>query len=147
MGMAARWLKSFLTGKREEKKTLTSSLLTKAQLDPIQVRTPKEKKRWSFRKQAAAGKGSTSPDQTVSTPTNALLEAEIDQKTHAMAVAATAAATAGVAVAAAQAAADVMSLTSATTGKTSSAIEEAAVIKVQAAFRSYLVLPVLLSSL
>lgn len=67
-----------------------------------------------------------------------LSEAEIDQRKHAMAVVATAA---DAAIAAAQAAADVISLTS-TTGKTSSAA-----IKIQAAFRSYLVLPLPLSSL
>nr|XP_010917795.1 protein IQ-DOMAIN 14 [Elaeis guineensis] len=142
MEKAGRWLKSFLMCKREEKdkgETLTSSSPTEAQSDPIPLPTPKEKNRWSFRRQeAAARKGSTSPDQTVSAPTNALSEAEIDQMRHATAAAVTAAAAAGVAVAAAQAAADVMSLTSATTGKTSSAVEEAAAIKIQAVFRSYL---------
>lgn len=143
MAKAGRWLKGFLTCKREEKgkgETLTSSSPTEAQSDPIPVPTPNEKKRWSFRRQAAEWKGLTCPDQTVSAPTNALSEAEIDQKRHAMKAE-------GVAVAAAQTAADVMSLTSTTTGLTSSAIEEAAAIKIQAIFRSYLVLPVLLSPL
>nr|XP_010932804.1 protein IQ-DOMAIN 14 isoform X1 [Elaeis guineensis] len=142
MGKAAKWLKSFLTGKREEKKkkgdNLTSPLPTEAQSAPIPVPTPKEKKRWSFRRPAAAGKGLSSPDPTVSAPTNVLPEVEIDQKRHAMAVAVAAAAAADAAMAAAQAAANVMRLTSAATDKNSSNIEEAAAIKIQAAFRSYL---------
>lgn len=142
MGKAIKWLKSFLTGKREEKKkgdNLASPLPTEAQSAPIPVPTPREKKRWSFRRPAAARKGLSSPDPTVSAPTNVLPEVEIDQKRHAMAVAVAAAAAADAAMAAAQAAADVMRLTSAATGKNSCNIEDAAAIKIQAAFRSYLV--------
>ncbi|XP_008777374.3 protein IQ-DOMAIN 14 [Phoenix dactylifera] len=141
MEKAGKWLKSFLTGKREDKKkgnNLASPLPTEARSAPIPVPKPKEKKRWSFRRPAAAGKGLRSPDPTVSAPANALPEAENDQQRHAMAVAVAAAAAADAAMAAAQAAADVMRLTSAATGKTSSNIEEAAAIKIQAAFRSYL---------
>lgn len=60
-----------------------------------------------------------------------------EQKKHAMAVAAATAAAADAAVAAAQAVAVVISLTSASNG-TSKSIEEAAAIKIQSVFRSYL---------
>lgn len=67
-----------------------------------------------------------------------ILESENGQKKHAMAVAAATAAAAGAAVAAAQAAAAVIRLTAAATGR-AGAIEEAAAVKIQAAFRAHLV--------
>ncbi|XP_072981075.1 protein IQ-DOMAIN 19-like [Typha angustifolia] len=142
MGKAGQWFRSLLTGKKEEKKEkVTTSMKTlqpEAQVAPNLVPPPKEKKRWSFRRSAAAGKSLHSPDPSIGGPTSMMLESEIDRKRHAMAVAVATAAAADAAVAAAQAAAAVIRLTAANPNKTTSFIEEDAVIKIQSAFRAYL---------
>ncbi|WOL10954.1 hypothetical protein Cni_G19714 [Canna indica] len=143
MGKAGKWLKSFLTGKKDEKKekaeTPTSPLTSKTQSAPISVPVPKEKKRWSFRRSVGAGRSSNSSELSISAPLQGLSEAEIDQKRHAMAVAVATAAAADAAVAAAQAAAAVMRLTAATQQQATTKEEEAAT-KIQSAYRGYLVL-------
>ncbi|KAK8959904.1 Protein IQ-DOMAIN 31 [Platanthera guangdongensis] len=114
MRKASKWLKSLLKGNKEKEK------------DPT-----KEKMRWSFRISAGSAKNSNSMEPNVS-------ESKIDQKTHAMAVAVAAAAAADAAVAAAEAAADVVRLTTIRNNGTTRAAKEAAAIKIQSFFRSYL---------
>src|SRR5262249_48617179 len=104
--------------------------------------TPKEKRRWSFRRSSAAASPSkdlnSSEQNGERTPVVMVdnLDSEDEQKKHLRIVATAAAA----AVAAAQAAAAVMRLTAAAaaTGR-ASAVEEAAAIKIQSVFRGYLV--------
>ncbi|URD92195.1 IQ calmodulin-binding motif family protein [Musa troglodytarum] len=141
MGKAGRWLRSFLTGKKDvnkEKAESSSPLPTKTRSAPILVPAPKEKKRWSFRRSAGPGKSSGSPELSISAPVQGLSEAEIEQKRHAMAVVVATAAAADAAVAAAQAAAAVIRLTTASTKQKISAVEEDAAVKIQSAFRAYL---------
>ncbi|KAJ8547335.1 hypothetical protein K7X08_010921 [Anisodus acutangulus] len=140
MGKTGRWIKSFLTGKKDKdrdklegKKNTNSITSNEHPTTPISVpsTTPKEKKRWSFRSSSA-----TPPDQKdlsgtdfiVTTPTPAkqeFFDSENDHKKHALAVAA----------AAAKAAAAAIQLTVAARA---SAFEGAAAVKIQALFRGYL---------
>lgn len=156
MGKTSKWLRSILTGKKDKEKEKencqsdkNSSLeANESPTTPISIpqTTPKEKRRWSFRRSSASAappkdlKDSNSVEQGAMTPllVQAALDAENEHKKHAMAVAVATAAAADAAVAAAQAAAAVIRLTAAANGK-NSAIEEAAAIKIQSVFRSYLV--------
>ncbi|XP_011026994.1 PREDICTED: protein IQ-DOMAIN 14-like isoform X2 [Populus euphratica] len=147
MGKSGKWLKSFLTGKKDkekEKKGTTQQNSTPIIENPvtpssIPPTTPKEKRRWSFRRSpatAAAPKDSNSTEPIATTQPAAVqgtLDSENEQKMHAMAMAAAADAT----VAAAQAAAAVIRLT-AYTSRRNSTIEEDAAVKIQSVFRSYL---------
>lgn len=149
MGKTGKWLRSFLTGKKDkdkEKEKLPSNQNSSItpETTPISTpqTTPKEKKRWSFRRSsatAAASKDLNSEEPNATTPPVAqtTLDAGNEHKTHAMAMAAATAAAADAAVAAAQAAAAVIRLTAAASGRTS-AVEEAAATKIQSVFRSYL---------
>ncbi|KAF8392332.1 hypothetical protein HHK36_022674 [Tetracentron sinense] len=157
MGKAGKWIRSFLTGKKERVKekdrakkeensssNQSSSFTAENPRTPIVIppTTPKEKKRWSFRRSAATGvvtKDLNSMDIIATTlpAMQAMLEAENEQKKHAIAVAAATAAAADAAVAAAHAAAAVIRLTAAAPGRPST-VEETAAIQIQAVFRSYL---------
>ncbi|PON79997.1 IQ motif, EF-hand binding site [Parasponia andersonii] len=154
MGKTSKWLRSILTGKKDKEtkekekcqSDQNSSFGTENPTTPISIQqtTPKEKRRWSFRRSSSAAatpKDSNSTEHFAMTPPSVLqaaTEAEKEQKKHAMAVAVATAAAADAAVAAAQAAAAVILLTAAANGGKASAIEEAAAIKIQSAFRSYL---------
>ncbi|URE27396.1 IQ calmodulin-binding motif family protein [Musa troglodytarum] len=143
MWKTGKWLRSFLTGKKDGKKekaeSSSSPLPIKSQSSPISVPAPKEKSRWSYPRWAGAGKSLSSPKLSTSAPPlQRLSEAAIDNKRHAMAVAVATAAAADAAVAAAQAAAAVVHLTTAATKQKASAVEEDAATKIQSAFRAYL---------
>ncbi|KAG5236619.1 protein IQ-DOMAIN [Salix suchowensis] len=142
MGKPGKWLRSFLTGKKDkEKGTRNSTPSIENSVTPISIppATAKEKRRWSFRRSsatAAAPKDSNYTEPVATTQPAAVqgpFDSENEQKIHAMAMAAAADA----AVAAAQAAAAVIRLNAATSRR-ASAIEEAAAIKIQSVFRSYL---------
>ncbi|CAK9142003.1 unnamed protein product [Ilex paraguariensis] len=154
MGKAGKWLRNFLTGKKEkekekekerEKNTSNQQISLGAEnpTTPITIppTTPKEKRRWSFRRSSATAPGQkdTNSTDTIATipPSQAVFEAENDQKKHALAVAAATAAAADAAVAAAQAAAAMIRLTVAATER-ANAVEEAAAIKIQSVFRAHL---------
>ncbi|KAF8394370.1 hypothetical protein HHK36_020578 [Tetracentron sinense] len=133
MGKTSKWIRSFLNGKKEKKGSSNQpSFNTENPTTPIAIppTTPKEKRRWSFRRSAATGaatRDSNSMDSIITSQPRVqiMLESENEQKKQAMAVAA------------AQASAAVIRLTTAATGRPS-AVEEAAAIKIQAVFRSYL---------
>ncbi|QHN80013.1 protein IQ-DOMAIN 19 isoform X1 [Arachis hypogaea] len=159
MGKAGKWLRNFLTGKKEREKekvkdkcggnatSLNSSNGTENPTTPNST-TPKEKRRWSFRRSSATSTSTpTTPSKelnfaesnvTASQTPQAAATTDIplddEQKKHAMAVAAATEAAADAAVAAAQAAAAVIRLASGSNGTA----EEAAAIKIQSVFRSYL---------
>ncbi|MQL85904.1 hypothetical protein Taro_018421 [Colocasia esculenta] len=144
MGRAGKWLRSFLTGKKEKDDRDKSGVLagapppTEDKPAPTTTPPPREKRRWSFRRSAGGGRELNSPEPTANGPVqHAGQESAMEQKRHAMAVAAATAAAAGAAVAAAQAAAAVIRLTASATGR-SSAIEEAAAVRIQSVFRAYL---------
>lgn len=150
MGKSGKWLKIFLTGKKDKEKEKkkkgttqqNSTPIIENPVTPISIppATPKEKRRWSFRRSsatAAAPKDSNSTEPIATTQTAAVLQGTLDtdneQKMHAMAMAAAADA----AMDAAQAAAAVIHLT-AVTSRRNSTIEEDAAVKIQSVFRSYL---------
>ncbi|GMN46762.1 hypothetical protein TIFTF001_015942 [Ficus carica] len=150
MGKTSKWLRSILTGKKAKEKEKENCLsdhnsIAENPTTPISIpqSTPKEKRRWSFRRSsasAAPSKDSNSAEHMAVTPppvVQAAFDAENEHKKHAMAVVVATAAAADAAVAAAQAAAAVIRLTAAANGK-ASAIEEAAAIKIQSVFRSHL---------
>lgn len=141
MGKAGRWLRSFLPGKKGKDKDKAGGQtppLVPAAEQALQTVTPastpgaKEKRRWSFRRPPpAAGSGKDAGQL-------AFLEPRVDPDQHAVAVAIATAAAAAAAVAAKQAAA--IRLTASVPGskRTVIGIEEAAAIKIQSVFRSYL---------
>ncbi|KAJ6689348.1 hypothetical protein OIU85_005721 [Salix viminalis] len=145
MGKPGKWLKSFWTGKKDKETKgsaqQNSTPVIENPVTPISIppSTPKEKRRWSFRRSsatAAAPKDSNSSEPSASPQPAAVqgtLNSDNEQKMHAMAMAAAADA----AVTAAQDAAAVIRLT-AGTSRRNSAIEEAAAVKIQSFFRSYL---------
>jgi len=148
MGKTGKWLRSFLTGKKDKEKCAPSNQVSCIAIEnnpttPISSlqTTPKEKRRWSFRRSSAtaasaAPKDSISTEQIATTPqaVQNALDVENEQKKHALAIAEATAA----AVAAAQAAAAVIRLTAVANGRVT-AVEEAYAIKIQSVFRSYLV--------
>ncbi|CAI0465801.1 unnamed protein product [Linum tenue] len=115
MGKTGKWLKNFLTGKKEKEKekekegeNSTASVENPA-ATPIShpPTTPKEKRRWSFRRTSAtATANSVEPPSVPAAPATppARLGSENEQKKHAMAI----------------------------------AIEQAAAVMIQSVFRSYL---------
>lgn len=157
MGKMGKWFRSFLTGKKDkekdqekEKEKLPSNQNSFITIEnnptttiSIPQTTSKEKRRWSFRRSSAteaAPKDLNSTETVATSPpaVTATLDIENEQKNHAIAMGAATAAAADAAVAAANAAAAVIQLTAAANGKTH-AVEEAAAIKIQSIFRSYLV--------
>ncbi|KAG6668793.1 protein IQ-DOMAIN 19-like isoform X2 [Carya illinoinensis] len=147
MGKTSKWLRNFLTGKKDKEKLPRNQssciAIENNPTTPISTpQTPKEKRRWSFRRSsaAAAAPKDSNPVEPIATMPPAVqtaLDAENEQKKQAMAMAAATTAAADAAVAAAQAAAAVIRLTAAANGRTS-AVEVVAAIKIQSVFRSYL---------
>ncbi|KAL5702207.1 IQ-domain [Ranunculus cassubicifolius] len=165
MGKTSKWIRNFLGGKKDKVKEKDRSkevspveAVNPTTTTPVAVTpsTPKEKKRWSFRRSPATTptKDSTSVDSTpvISAPVvqtiaesaeeqkkvvQTISESVEEQKKNTMAMVAAGAAAADAAVAAAEAAAVVIRLTTAANEK-QSAIEDAAAIKIQSYFRSYL---------
>lgn len=147
MGKTGKWLRSFLTGKKNKEKCAPSNQVSCIAIEnnpttPISSlqSTPKEKRRWSFRRSSATAasaspKDSISTEQIATTPqaVQNALDVENEQKKHALAMAAAA----DTAVAAAQAAAAVIRLAAVANGRVT-AVEEASAIKIQSVFRSYL---------
>jgi hypothetical protein len=156
MGKAGKWLRSFLPGSRRGRDNKAGVLAPAAEPDlalalPGVATTPgstpgaKEKRRWSFRRPAAAaspGPGSAAKDAARGRlAPYGFLEPRVDPDQHAIAVAIATAAAAEAAMAAKQAAAVAARLSASAPGskRTVIGIEEAAAIKIQAVFRSYLV--------
>ncbi|GER34255.1 IQ-domain 19 [Striga asiatica] len=148
MGKTGRWLRNFLTGKKDikekEKEKENQNSDTNNGYDhrpttPVssaQPTTPKEKRRWSFRRSSAAATGRPEmiPADGAHGSDNGT---ESGSRKHALAVAVATAAAADAAAAAAKAAAAVIQL-AAECGR-DGAVEEAAAVKIQSVFRSYLI--------
>ncbi|KAK4790671.1 hypothetical protein SAY86_017975 [Trapa natans] len=140
MGKPGKWLKHFLIGKKDKDSKDKSK-----QPIPFPPKTPREKRRWSFRRSSATHKDGTStpeppPGSSSAFTLSGASEAKSNQKRQALAVAAATAAAADAAVAAAQAAAAVIQLTGGAGGHTprTNPIREAAAIRIQSFYRSYL---------
>ncbi|XP_043698490.1 protein IQ-DOMAIN 22-like [Telopea speciosissima] len=156
MGKTGRWLKGFLSGKKEASPSPSPSPST----DAKPVKEKKKKKKWSFVR-SFKDRTTTTPfshaqvngddidrrgsyrDESSSYPCSYNAGSVEEQNKHAIAVAAATAAVAEAAVAAAQAAAAVVRLTSnsgrcASTNGNIGKREEWAAVKIQSAFRGYL---------
>ncbi|XP_073135348.1 protein IQ-DOMAIN 19-like [Henckelia pumila] len=141
MGKTGKWLRNFLTGKKDgminTKNFNFNELHPSTPLTIPQPTTPREKRRWSFRRSSATAPGrhdSNSLENIAFTPPHHH-HLEDDAKKHVLAVAVATAAAADAAVAAAKAAAAAMiQLTAASSDRMSFA----AAVKIQSVFRSYL---------
>ncbi|KAK3148310.1 hypothetical protein QOZ80_3BG0293440 [Eleusine coracana subsp. coracana] len=123
MGKAGRWLKSFLSGRKDRPGP--------PQAEAVPPPTPREK-RWSFRRPVpAAGKLAAAAETPAA-------DMEFEQKKHAVAVAVATAAAADAAMAAANAAAEAARLSSRRASLPASVVEDAAAVRIQATFRGYL---------
>ncbi|CAA0823053.1 IQ-domain 19 [Striga hermonthica] len=147
MGKTGRWLRNFLTGKKDikekekEKENQSSDASNgydhrpTTPISSAQPTTPKEKRRWSFRRSSAAATGRPEMIPADGAP-GSDHGTESGSRKHALAVAVATAAAADAAAAAAKAAAAVIQL-AAECGRDGAA-EEAAAVKIQSVFRSYL---------
>ncbi|KAM7258583.1 hypothetical protein ACFE04_014324 [Oxalis oulophora] len=145
MGKTGKWLKNLLAGKKDHKdqKERNSSNPNGSEIPTtptaIPQTTPKEKKRWSFRRSSASAP-TTPPNKEIvlySAEPSVSSVSNLENEKHMMAVAAATAAAVDAVAAATQAAATVMRLTAVTDGM-SSRIEEDAAVRIQSVFRSYL---------
>ena len=148
MGRAGKWLRSFLPGRRGKAGAAdpadlalalpgTGTTTTTTTTTPASTPGAKEKRRWSFRRPAAASPAKDAQGGRLS-HYRSLEPRVLDPDQHAVAVAIATAAAAEAAVAAKHAAAAVVRLSSSKRA-TVIGIDEAAAIKIQAVFRSYLV--------
>ncbi|XP_038875353.1 protein IQ-DOMAIN 14-like [Benincasa hispida] len=154
MGKTSKWLRNFLTGKKDKEKEKCPSnqifsTTSEYPATPISIRhNPKEKKRWSFRRPSAAAAVLVSsrdsfpfPLEMVSTSmpvAQAAMDVDYEEnKKQDLAMVVAKAEVADAAVAAAQAAATAIRLTEVAYVKATE-FEEAAAIKIQSVFRSYL---------
>ncbi|XP_062205684.1 protein IQ-DOMAIN 19-like [Phragmites australis] len=140
MGKAGRWLKSILAGKKDGGRGREKVLLQQQQqgdATPLPAASPREKKRWSFRRPAPAQQGkATAPSPlSLETPGSGLAglsvsgrDLELEQSEHAVPVVVAAAAAAVTRLTAAEER-DVLA---------SYLVEEAAAARIQATFRGYL---------
>ncbi|XP_040378360.1 protein IQ-DOMAIN 14-like [Oryza brachyantha] len=138
MGRAGRWLRSFLPSRKDRARaapapeTETGHVVAAAVTStPASTPGAKEKRRWSFRRPAVKDAAGNGHGQL------GFLEPRIDPDQHAVAVAIATAAAAEAAVAAKQAAAAAFRLAGSKRAVVVG-IEEAAAIKIQCVFRSYL---------
>ncbi|KAL6893527.1 hypothetical protein ACP4OV_007625 [Aristida adscensionis] len=154
MGKAGRWLRSFLpSGRRDRAKAGPLApaaaeedhhalpLPATATTTPASTPGAKEKRRWSFRRPAAASPGAAREKDGPRLAPYGFLEPRVDPDQHAVAVAIATAAAAEAAMAARHAAAPGVRLSASAPGSKRTVvvgIEEAAAIKIQAVFRSYL---------
>ncbi|RDX60192.1 Protein IQ-DOMAIN 14, partial [Mucuna pruriens] len=130
MGRTGKWLRNLLTGKRhrerEKEKCSTNLCLlngtTENPTTPVPTTTPKEKRRWSFRRSSASRELNLAESAAT---LQIATDAENDQRKHAM-----------VPVPAPDVA--VICLTPDSNGSSTSSVEEASAIKIQSVFRSYL---------
>ncbi|PIA45036.1 hypothetical protein AQUCO_01700528v1 [Aquilegia coerulea] len=148
MGKTGKWLRNFLTGKKDKDKggsityqqALISTEIPSTPDVALTPNTPKEKRRWSFRRSASGSKDFPSIDSIATTPRSAhhsMLGAENQQKQHSLAVIAATRAATDVAVSAAKATASGIRLSSAS-NRRSNALQETAATMIQAVFRSHL---------
>ncbi|XP_031737432.1 protein IQ-DOMAIN 14 isoform X2 [Cucumis sativus] len=169
MGKTSKWLRNFLTGKKdkEKEKCPSNQNFSEYPATPISIRhNPKEKKRWSFRRSSAAAAVAVLPRDSFPFPlemvsttmpvaamdveseehkkqslamatAKAAMDVDYEEKKQAVAMVVAKAAAADAAMAAAQAAAAAIRLTEVAYVK-ATAFEEAAAIKIQSTFRSYL---------
>ena len=145
MGRAGKWLRSFLPGRwgkagAADPADLALALPGATTTTPASTAGAKEQRRWSFRRPAAASPAKDAQGGRLARY-GSLEPRALDPDQHAVAVAIATAAAAEAAVAAKHAAAAVVRLSSSAPGskRTVIGIDEAAAIKIQAVFRSYLV--------
>ncbi|GJM95954.1 hypothetical protein PR202_ga12750 [Eleusine coracana subsp. coracana] len=159
MGKAGRWLRHFLPSGRKDRGNKDKPLVPVPESDhhnkasawavtttttPASTPGAKEKRRWSFRRPAVASPGSAGKESKDAGRGVAyggfLVEPRVDPDQHAVAVAIATAAAAEAAMVAKHAAAAAFRLSASQQGSKRAVvgIEDAAAIKIQAVFRSYL---------
>ncbi|KAG2635055.1 uncharacterized protein LOC120660666 [Panicum virgatum] len=146
MGRAGKWLRSFLPGRRGKAGAadpadlalaLPGTGTTTTTTTPASTPGAKEKRRWSFRRPAAASPAKDAQGGRLA-HYRSLEPRVLDPDQHAVAVAIATAAAAEAAMAAKHATAAIVRLSSSAPGskRTVIGIDEAAAIKIQAVFRT-----------
>jgi len=142
MGRAGKWLRSFLPGRRgkagaADPADLALALPGATTTTPASTPGAKEKRRWSFRRPAAASPAKDAQGGRLA-HYRSLEPRVLDPDQHAVAVAIATAAAAEAAMAAKHATAAVVRLSSSAPGskRTIIGIDEATTIKIQAVFRT-----------
>lgn len=125
MGKTGKWFRNLLKGKKDrEKEKIDCGNGTENPTTPISA-TPKEKRRWSFRRSSASKEVHVAESSVASSvPLQTVVDSQSYQRKHVMDVAA---------------ADGVIFLSSCSNGGTRRSIEVASAIKIQSVFRSYLV--------
>lgn len=156
MGKAGRWLRHFLPGGRRDRGNKDKPLAPAPEpghqvsapwsgtttTTPASTPGAKEKRRWSFRRPASPGSAGKEKESKDGGRLAAYGGFIVEPDQHAVAVAIATAAAAEAAMVAKQAAAAAFRLSASAPGSKRAAvvgIEDAAAIKIQAVFRSYLV--------
>ncbi|CAK8570694.1 unnamed protein product [Lathyrus sativus] len=124
MGKTSKWFRNLLKGKKDrEKEKEDYRNGTENPTTPISA-TPKEKRRWSFRRSSASKEVHVAESSVASSvPLQTVMDSQSYQRKHVMEVAA---------------ADGVIFLNSCSNGGTRRSIEVASAIKIQSVFRSYL---------
>jgi len=126
MGKTSKWLRNLLKGKKDkEKEKENYGNGTENPTTPIST-TPKEKRRWSFRRSSVSKEMNVAESSVTSSVTvqNVAIDSQNYERKHVLDVAA---------------ADGVIFLNSCSNGGTRRSIQEASAIKIQSVFRSYLV--------
>lgn len=137
MGKASKWIKNFLTGKKSSSHQPTSVDAHQNLKTPVSesLASSKDKRRWSFRKPATTE--AYQELNVVNTTANmkVTLEAENEQKRHALTVAV---ATAAAAEAASQTTNEAVTRLTYSAPRVATSVQDTAATKIQSVFRSYL---------
>ncbi|XP_073134003.1 protein IQ-DOMAIN 19-like isoform X2 [Henckelia pumila] len=138
MGKTGKWIKNFLTGKKDKERGSENRRQISADgggdetrhTIPMSLPQQREKRRWSFRRSSATAPGRQETNSVENAAASTPPAMETDVKKRALPVATAAAADAAAAV--------VVQMRAAASGRGSAPVGDAAALKIQSCFRGYL---------